>query len=218
MSTSDGAACCEQSCGLLHPHLISTFLSTDGTNLAPASFPFDMDDEQPTGAELSPTATTGTYDCRRTNRRHGRRWVPERRHWLHQYLEYSLDRHGLPRAFFYIWLNRSADALRKLSQIIQWTFKPHTLCPVFLTSTDHPCHLPKWYRYQSRPKRKTTALIVWGIYLDLQHFHFVTPLRTESVVRTEKNGLGSWVSLDCQPGRLSVSSAQMSHAASLTWP
>lgn len=134
------------------------------------------------------------------------------------YLEYSLDRHGLPRAFFYIWLNRSTDALRKLSQIIQWTFKPHTLCPVFLTSTDHPCHLPKWYRYQSRLKRKTTPLIVWDIYLDLQYLHFVTPLRTESDLRTEKNVLGSWVSLDCQPGRLNVSPARMSHAASLTWP
>ena len=52
----------------LHLYLTSTFPSTDGTNLAPASFPFDMDDEQPTGAELSPTATTGTYDCRGTSR------------------------------------------------------------------------------------------------------------------------------------------------------
>lgn len=134
------------------------------------------------------------------------------------YPGYSLDRHGLPRTFFHIWLNGSTDALRKLSQVIQWTFKPHTPCPVFLTSTDHPCHLPKRYRHQSRPKRKTTPLTVWDICVDLQHLHFVTLLRTESGLRTEKNGLGSWDSLDCQPGCFYVSPAQMSHAASLIRP
>ena len=54
--------------GFLYPYLIPTFSSTDRTNMGPASFPSDMDDEQPTDAEPSPTVTTGTYDCHRGNR------------------------------------------------------------------------------------------------------------------------------------------------------